>query len=361
MRHYLLSTIWIILLTACQNRYSQHYLPDQGELQDKAGVAFFAGDERLDNDVAKVRYLIELKQNEWKNVGQEEIAELAVGLDQSVESCQLLAEYYASIDELGLAQSWSAQAEKLGANSTGFYKTLSEIHSLSGRHDLAIDYINKAILINRNDAEMYEQKGNIYLHYGDTLSGIEYLERAFYLNPNNENLSIDIAGIYIAQGKTAKAEKWLLSLEEVSTARHARLLGQLYLQTGRNAEALVYLNSGFEKGMLIAGEDIIYYYKGMNNVDSTLYQANRVLEIDSTNAVANNAKAYCFDKKGYYNSSIQYYEKVLARDSLNQEAHDGIEKVKGKIAYLRQLKERREAIPVFDLAIPKKKSVISNE
>ena len=354
--------ILTFLLESCRYETSLSQLHEQANGESKSFADFFESNQHTEDGDWIVKYLREVQKHEWQGIDREKLLEVVVNAPESKEISLLAAEYFIFEKDIENAWLWVRRAESQGANSAQFFKTVSLVHSLTGRYDLAIDYINRAILVNRNDPSMYENKGSIYLQYGDTISGIEYLRRAYSQDSSNHHLSLRVAELNMRMGNIPEAEKWLESIgESERNMNHQILLAQIYYQSERELEALALFKSSLQMGQIEAGEYLIKYFRASSNVDSVLFYSNQVLDLDSMNLMALNAKAASFDEKGYFNSAVQYYETVLGYDSLHQEARQGLDKVNGKIAYLRQLKERREAIPVFDLAVPKKKSNLTNE
>lgn len=308
-----------------------------------------------------LRMLLQYRRLSW-DVTEDEINRTMNGVGNHAMVLQLLSEYYLSREDHYRADSINRVLKIHKEASPLFYKILSETSSQLGEFGLAVDQVNKALLVDRKDPDLYEQKGLIYLAMGDTLSSIKYLKRAVDQNPANATLAIRIAQVLASKGDAAEAEIYLNNLtDELKESTEVKMiLAEIKFGQGDISGAHATWKSLLESGYLPAGYKLLETSE-RQSVDSLLRYANGILAIDSLDKRSLLVKAYAFDQKGYYNSSVDYFEKVLSMDSLNADARDGLAKVNRKIAYLRKIRERRASVPTLDFAPSRKKNVISNE
>jgi tetratricopeptide (TPR) repeat protein len=349
--------VWT-LLSACDNRFGNYEIldVDSGNALEAYSFEYLEKEkDYLDSEHATM-WLFVNKKYEWSNVQKSTVELLVETHPQNKEVNELCASYYLFIGEYPRALELNMQAEKLGTNTTEFYKTRSQIYSGLGRYDLAIDYINKAVMINSNDPEIYLSKGDIYLRLGDSLSALQYKEQAFFHDPSRMGIAYELAHLYV---KSEMYEKAIVLIEELSSQNYqetslAFLTVEIRERKGDYLGANNLLIDLLKKGELAAGKRLLNYYEQSKNYDSLVSVSSLILELDNKNLLALRSKAKAFDNKGYYSSALMYYDQVLDIDSLNEEALLGVSKIKGKIAYLRKIKEQRESIPTFDFGAPKR-------
>ncbi|UXX78693.1 hypothetical protein N7E81_15135 [Reichenbachiella carrageenanivorans] len=301
-----------------------------------------------------IQYLQVHEQAEWKNTSEEELLDWLSQYQKNAELLELVSDFYLDKKDLAKALHYNSMAEDYGANTTEFYKKRASIYAALGRNGLAIDYINKAVMINGNDPDIYLLKGEVYLSLGDSISALKYKLQAFQQDSSRLDIARDLAFLY-AYARNYDQSRTLVTLlydSDYETAEINFLNVELYREEHKNQEANQLLGEMLLTGNMVAGDSLIRHFEQQAMYDSMIFYATQMLAQDSLNVGALKAKAVSFDHKGYYASALQYYQYILAVDSLNEEGLEGVRKVKGKIAYLRKLRERREAIPTFDFASP---------
>lgn len=350
----------INLLSSCDQRFSASPLHDANyrtELPLESIVLTEAEVSEFDADDL-IQYLKLHEQNNWIDTSEREMIGWLEKFENQIEVLELISDFYLSRDRIERALFYNTQAEEHGANSTEFYKKRAKIHMALGQYELAIDYINKAVTINGNDPDTYLSKGDVYMRLGDSASALQYKEQAFVRDSSRLDIAADLAHLYASTGENPKA----MIISNMLIGKNYQLKEMTYLNVelfrlaGQDLEANKLLKTLLNSNEVRAGMDLIDYFQQQNRYDSIVHYATKVLEFDSLNLLAMEAKAMTFDKKGYFTSALIYYHQMLGIDSLNKEALEGIRKVNGKIAYLRKLREQREAIPTFDFASPKKET-----
>ncbi|MEO9967185.1 MAG: tetratricopeptide repeat protein [Reichenbachiella sp.] len=310
------------------------------------------------NDV--IQYLNLHEESSWIHTTEAELISLVNEFDDSPEIHELVADYYLTIGNVEEALVYNTKAEERGARSTEFYKKRAEVFAALGQYGLAIDYLNKAVKINGNDPDIYLSKGEVYLNMGDSISSLQYKSHAFIQDSSRLDIAADLAYLYARHDELDKSRNLidLLIASDYRPKEMKKLDASLYRRKGQMDQANAIYKSLLDSGDTAAGVVLIDHFKQQNLHDSIVHYSTLLLEQDSSNLFALEAKAISFDYKGYYTSALIYYNQMLDIDSLNQEAHEGIRKVKGKIAYLRKLKEQKEAIPNFDFLAPKRNELI---
>lgn len=359
-------SLLVLSLLSCESRFSKHAIPsarNEISLQDhvvktylQENLQSFPGNRSL--AILKTRIL---KADNWP-AGSFVFLKKALSKDSlNPAILELVAEYSLYKNNLDSAFHFSTLAEKYGAHSAKFYRLKSRIFYQKGEYDRAIDYINKAILINRSDFESYYNKGKIYLSFGDTISGLKFMKIGLRQYRNNYEVLYEVSEIYEKSGQYEEAEK--LIDEAISFAPNSERLkikkAEILLNQNKRDAAKVLLKTSFmedstrfDSGLMLAD-----LYRKMFAYDSAITISSRILELDSLNLGALFLRARTYDQRGFFTSAIKNYEQVLLIDSLHQDARIEWEKVKRKRAYLQKLKEEQEAIPTFDFFIQRKEKI----
>lgn len=363
MHKSVLALALFILCSSCGERFSLYPIPnaDQNPIDTKKEVGRFLdkslseNPDNVDIAIQKLRYL---KEEGW-------VSDSRVFVDRYLEKDslnqvlhELAADFYISRNMLGTALRQANAAEALGANSPDFYDMKAVLFSRLGKYKEAIDYINKAILLNRSDYSAYYTKGKIYLTLKDTLSALKFMETSLEYNRDDHELLYEISDIY--EGKKDYTQAMQLidrAIQEKPSMESLQIKkASIQLSSGAATEGKRTLKSTFHmnESHMESGYKLAKLYFDEGIYDSTILIANSLIGRDSIALEALLLKARSFNKKYFYNNAVQNYKMLLAIDSTNQEAREEMRKVNGKIAYLRKLKETRASMPVFDLVSPKK-------
>ncbi|WP_422359116.1 tetratricopeptide repeat protein [Reichenbachiella sp.] len=349
------------LIGSCNQRIGKEPIPKLGAFNESLDESALISEKSLSslelNEL--IQYLKLHEQAGWSDINEGEIAACLVTFKNNAELYELVSDFYLIRGDLDQALLYTSKAEDGGANSAEFFKKKANVHMTLGEYGLAIDYLNKAVQVNSNDPDIYLLKGEVYMKLEDSISALKYKEQAFVHDSSRNNIAFDLAHIYASINQKEKSHSMVDYLIEQSYKKDELyfLKVKLLREEGRQQAANQLLSVMLNEGNLGAGEQLVAYFMQQNLYDSAIQYSTEVLYKDSLNMSALGAKAMSFDHKGYFTSALMYYNQMLAVDSLNKEAIEGVRKVNGKIAYLRKLREQREAIPTFDFATEKKKLI----
>lgn len=349
-----------LLLGSCDQRIGNAPIPEQLSQGNMMGEIDLVVDKKLSkfeiNEL--IQYLKLHEQAGWRGINEKEISDCISVFGNNSNLLELVSDFYLARGDIDKAIFYTVKAEDNGANSAEFYKKKANVHKAINEYSIAIDYLNKAVLLNKNDPDIYLLKGDIYLKLEDSISALKYKEEAFYHDSSRYDIAFDLAHIYESVDEYNKA--FLLADHLISVSYEVETVGFLIVKLLRHEENHLEANqklaSMLEEGTIKAGEQLLTFFMVQNLYDSAIHYSAKILLQDSINMTALEAKAASFDEKGYFTSALMYYNQMLAIDSLNKEANEGVRKVNGKIAYLRKLREQREAIPTFDFATEKKET-----
>lgn len=356
----LLTVLFCGLLESCDHRISKEPIPQLETFSESLVESFLISDKSLTSFELNelIQYLKLHEQARWKNINEKEIDACLATFENNAELYELVSDYYLTKGNIEEALLYTTKAEGRGANSAEFFKKKANVYMALGDYGLAIDYLNKAVHVNRNDPDIYLLKGEVYIKLEDSISALKYKEQAFVHDSSRHDIAFDLAHIYASTNRNDEANLLADYLVKQSYRQEELnfLKVKILRKEDRQSEANQKLALMLGEGEINAGEQLVVYFMQKNMYDSAIYYSTDILHRDSLNLSALGAKALSFDHKGYFTSALMYYNQMLAIDSLNKEAIEGVRKVNGKIAYLRKLREQREAIPTFDFATDKKET-----
>ena len=208
------------------------------------------------------------------------------------------------------------------------------------------------------NADLLAFRAQAHLELEDTVSAYRDFKLSYQNDSTHSEVIIGIAKCALVSQNVDTINYWtekaVMMLKD--DAASVETLAQLFMNQGKHFKAYEIYRGQLMEDNLAAGERVLTYWKGQERYDSMYYYADYLIRQDSLSVNGLLAKAYVFDKRGYYQSARNLYQKVLEIDSNHAVALEEIPKVDRKIAYLRQLRQRKESVPVIDLSIPKKKS-----
>lgn len=353
----------ILLMLSCRDRFSMYPIRSIEQPSEKSDRIV---EDFLNNSLEKYPSNVELgverlkyfQKKGWSTEAEQLMSNLLKLDSANYNISELATDYYLSQGELDKALIYADRAEILGAQSAGFYQMKAQLFSQLGEYDQAIDYINKAILINRSDFSAYYTKGKIYLTLGDTLSGLKFLEMSLSHYRTRHEVLYEISDIYESMGEYARAEELIVAAMQYAPESEKLIIKRAGIQKNGqrfvDAKQTLWKSFSQNEAHLESGMALSYLYFELTNYDSAIAVSNMVQTRDTSwiEPVLLNARAY--DKKYFLTTALRNYEKVIELDSTHEEAQSEMQKVLGKIAYLRKLREAKEAMPVFDFMAPKK-------
>lgn len=134
-----------------------------------------------------------------------------------------------------------------------------------GRHEQALDYLRKALVLKPTHTEIYGHIGRILMMRGNLEEAISNLEKALSANPDDIMASFTLACAYQMHGNSDKSTrlfnrvidryKELVSIKS-RFAEGNYYIGRSYFFMGNPTEALKYL----EKAVEYDTEDVDYHY-----------------------------------------------------------------------------------------------------
>lgn len=290
----------------------------------------------------------------WPQDSEDNMLTLIKLAPKEPQVMMLAADYY--INKGDFEQSWiyAQQANRLGS----VHPSLSLIQAkyLLSRRNFkdASRLIEYYFTQGGSLPEAFAVGAELANQAGDTARARQILESGVQLNPGNFKLHSTLSEVYVAAGQPEKLADLIKNYQGKTNDRAAfrnELLGA-YVSSRDFAAA-----SRLAKNWPVSSEsgELKYGNIFLESImaDSANYYADQILATDSTNTGAMLLKARYLSKRGRLNESYKYYSLILDQHPGDQIAMQEIGIVRGKIAYLRKIREEKAAIPVFDFA-PKK-------
>ncbi len=240
-----------------------------------------------------------------------------------------------------------SRAQILGGDYPDLWHLMAKLNYLQGNLNSALSEVNQALLKYPESLTYYCTKGKIEWALNDTLKALESFSNSV-TSPETSYESLKyLALINQSTGDFEKAFAYLdQNLKEYPKDREVLLhKGKLFSENGQYDSALVvfhYLSVTDSTDIEpLYQSAVAHFHKRW--YDSTLYYAQKALQIDDHHLPSLLAEARVYDRRTYYGTSMRKYGEILAIDSTYQPAVEELAKLKGKVAYLQKIRQDREA------------------
>ena len=264
------------------------------------------------------------------------------------QSVSLFAQYYLQNDQYGqlitLIDKWEyyhGLDEELAQ-----FRISSNIQAKGeeGTTELIEAYLDKF-----NSTESYVFAIRESFQFKDTTLQNKLLYRLSDLAPQHPLIAQHHIPNLVKEGSYLDAHALLSSHPNQESQELNLLKAQvLYaLDSTRKAKILLRGSSDMESIRQLA-----YWFRNEQQLDSAIVYIDKLLVQDSSRANIL-LKAVVLDERGWFNTSLDYFNVLLKRDPSDTIAIEKAQIVERKIAYLRNLKEKAVQAPVLELE-PKK-------
>ncbi|MCZ6521214.1 MAG: tetratricopeptide repeat protein [Bacteroidetes bacterium] len=283
---------------------------------------------------------------------------------KAIELDQNHAQYYFLAAQILLAQQQiqngldhALRAEILGYRFPDLYQLLAELNYHSGYYGKGLLYVNRALALNPSESHNYYLKGLMFIAIGDTLEGEKYIRQSLDQQESRRafNAMVDI---YSYRKQFDSAFYFLnrnLSQDPQNPAllyKRAILLKETGDLDSAEASFKALVDSYDPKYQLYNQISFIKYTN--NQWDSADYYAIKTLSVNNEDMEALLILARTQNRRGNYSQSIVNYTTLLEVDSTVLMAQEELEKLKRKVAYLRDLQKQMLERPKIEILVPKK-------
>jgi tetratricopeptide (TPR) repeat protein len=141
-----------------------------------------------------------------------------------------------------------SRAGELEPSNSDAWRRLGEAYRRQRQINDALAYLKKATETEPNYFRTWWDLGGLYQRMGDYTAAAQALEKAVALGPGESGVRRPLAEVYICLGRYADAEREImleLGLEE--TPQALRILAVTYMQRGRDAEAVQYIEKATQR------------------------------------------------------------------------------------------------------------------
>jgi tetratricopeptide (TPR) repeat protein len=192
------------------------------------------------------------------------------------------------------------------------------------RFTKAINYLNRAMIINPNDPNIYLMMGEVYIRQNDASNALRYYNQALNKDPKSPLPKIRIGNIYMRVPNINAARPYFEEALQIDStfAPVYRSLGELWTLAGRHDLAKEY----YYKFVVLSGNTTpakIRYGNSLfraKDYAGALEVIEEVLKVDKSRNYLNRLAAYCcYDKKPQeLEKGLAYIEAYLANATEEQ-------------------------------------------
>ncbi len=256
----------------------------------------------------------------------------------------LMAEMYGP-DSAAAAIRSAERAASLGLDTLPNAALLADLYRRQGDHARSLTYIDQALAKAPDEADLHYRKAQSLLVKGDTADARRSLTRSLELNADNPKATVTLARIYLDEAQYDQALTYLYrSLQDnprdadltYSTAYALRRTGQT-----DSAQALYQQVLTLESDHASAHSELAFINYSRGRYQDAHTHASQSLRADKENKEALLTLARLNDRQKNYYGALEQYRKIVEIDSTYTPAVNELEKLKGKIAWLRYLEKKK--------------------
>lgn len=166
----------------------------------------------------------------------------------------------------------------------GFFEKAREYFEKKEFLKALVEY-KKAIRLEPNDANLYNNLGTTYVSLEDTLGAVQAYESALKIDPSNRTVLLNLSQALIEKGAYRKAEHWLrkLAVKAPQDSDTYLLLGVVYYRMGKYTRSI----SAYLKALVFSS--------GKTGMEADIF----------------NNLGSCYAKLGRFEEAGQAYQKAL--------------------------------------------------
>lgn len=338
--------ILLFTLAGCGGYFSREEVKEIPRLQNsfRTGILSYLDDqiekypENTDLYIEKARYL---KEEGWPNEALP-VLNKAIELDSANDEAYSLREaYFLSKGRYKDALRDLEVLENKGNLSEDLRN--DKIAALYGRQQLEEFYSLAAGNIDALNTNNKLNFSRFYLSRGDSLMAIRYSYLSFLEDSLSDQSVLQLATLLNQKGFQEKSLSVLESGDSNAPAfDFAR--AEILLKMEKEDQARQIFKKYYELGDTSALVRLNQQFLSRDLLDSAIYYNDRFMMENDTSVFLLKRQAALYQRKFYWNKALEYLNIILKKDPDNEEALSEVSKVRGKIAYLRNLKARRDSV-----------------
>ena len=343
---YTISILLIFMLISCRKKFGQD------------GVVEYQGQTFIDNN--KVEQYLEEEINKNPDVAENYIKlfDLKQREGKPVEATNLINEALKKLPHndkvLSTYASWKLnnreprEALKILEDSRDpeelspqLLKLFALTHLVLRDFPRSLDFVNKALTIDKNDWQLHYIKADNYLQLHDTTEAIDHFKDAFQLHPIDSTFN-KLFSIAMARSDKRLASQYLQQYHQLRPDDKIWLLrSAIYFRSENKMDtsnSLLREYLQFNPQSSEAHAELAHNFLVIGQYDSTIFYSDRAISFDDRESQARLLKSMALDKQYKYAEAKSEIEALLERDSINTNALEELDKLNKKIAYLREMK-----------------------
>ncbi|MEQ8338812.1 MAG: hypothetical protein RIA62_15745 [Cyclobacteriaceae bacterium] len=343
-----LFTLLLVLIIGCNAKIEKQEISSLDSAGNIYWDAYEEVEKAYDNEPSDQlinQKLYYLEKMGWPPMAIEALnqARKRLGLDAGLVRKYIL--YYEKNQQyapmMELLDSWG----KLNKLDEEMMEANIRAHMLLAQKEETIELLNDYIYdYNQPDNEAFV--ASKFLKLGDTLMSVYHYSKLQKMDPTHHDLVSLYVPILLKIKQPERARNILTASARSDTTFHTRLmLAKSLYQLGERRQAKGILFSYDKKEAL---DQMTRWYWQEELWDSTMFFVNKLIQVDSSRE-ALFMKASIYEERGALNSSLQLLNLLVALDSTDNLAREMAQDVSRKIAYLRELEQRRKT-PVPELS-----------
>jgi len=211
-----------------------------------------------------------------------------------------------------------SKAIDLDPEMTEAYNNRGNIYQGLGNENEALKEYDKAISLDPYYAPVYINRGNTYQNLGDYDKAIKDYHSAVMLAPDNAQAFLYRGMCYKNMGQYLAAIQDFAKVQKMNTTKKNLVMALYYSgscfykmkkfdQALRDFDRVLELDPDYVSVYIQRG-DIYRYLKDFNHA---ILSYDKAMEIDSLNAIAYNNRGMCYKKLGNKDLAIRDYEKAV--------------------------------------------------
>ncbi len=344
----LFTLLFLILIIGCNSKVEKQEISSLDSANNIYWEAYEEVEkayEREPSDQLVNQKLYYLEKMGWPPMAIEALnqARQRLGLDQDLVKKYIL--YYEKNEQhaplMELLSSWG----KLNKLDAKMMEANIRAHLLLSQKETTIELLNDYIYeYNKPENEAFVASN--FLKMGDTLMSIYHYSKLHKMDPSHKDLVSHYVPLLLRIKQPGRARSILTASARSDTTFQTRLmLAKSLYQLGEKRQAKGILLSYSQQEAL---DQLTKWYWQEEKWDSTMLFVNKLIQVDSSRE-AIFMKASIYEERGSLNSALQLLNLLIELDSTDNLAREMAQDVSRKIAYLRELEERRKT-PIPELS-----------
>lgn len=240
----------------------------------------------------------------------------------------------------------------LDDQNANLFNSLGVCYAQLGRYKRAMDYFENALNLDRDNIMAYYNLASAYAKSGLTEKSFSTLEDAIKLKGDSFDILFQMGRLLQEKKRPDEAARYIEKAAECSDAKSFvhRYLGEIYLQLDLKEKAM----SEFKKAVKVNPQDAVSLeylgllyaeFRGDLELGDTL--CSKALELDPRSKSAWKTLGWIYYKKADYPRAIQFTKEAAQRDSRDFEIHYHLGLIYEKMDQIREAKKSwRKALKI---------------